>query len=50
MNKFKAFTTQELLEILAAFQSCMRNNKISRSVFKQLEEEIDSRDDWSISK
>jgi hypothetical protein len=42
-RKFENFTNQELLEILAAFQSCSRNNKVSRKVFEELEKEMDLR-------
>jgi hypothetical protein len=40
-NKFSLFTLPELLELLAAFQSCSRNNKRSRALFDQLEQAIE---------
>lgn len=42
-NKFSGFSTGELLEILAAFQACSRDNKKSRALFEMLEAEIESR-------
>jgi hypothetical protein len=43
-RKFEAFTNQELNELLLAFQSCDRDNRVARRLFSDLEKEIDGRD------